>query len=117
MYVKSPASLNNSDAGLAHIYSLFNADRHTGLEPELQKKLADLDTFQQLLHQRLIKLCDGARPRIDEVQQFLNTLPVRCFGSIVHYCLFLYLTQVQNFIRQVVIIHVCGVTAKLSNFV
>ena len=105
MYVKSPASLNNSDAGLAHIYSLFNADRHTGLEPELQKKLADLDTFQQLPHQRLIKLRDGARLRIDKVQQFLNTLPVSCFGSIVHNGLFLHLTQMQDFFCQVVIVH------------
>ncbi len=91
--------------GIISYYSLFHADRHTGLEPEFQKKLADLDTFQQLPHQRLIKLRDSARLRIDEVQQFLNTLPVRCFGSIVHYRLFLHLTQVQDFFRQVIIVH------------
>ena len=45
------------------IILLFDADRHTGLEPELQKELADLDAFLHLLHQRLIKLRDGKKEK------------------------------------------------------
>ena len=57
--------------GIISFSSLFNADRHARLEPELQKKLADHDAFQQLLHQRLIKLRDGARLRINILTQLL----------------------------------------------
>ena len=70
--------------GIILLYSLFHADRHARLEPEFQKGLAGLDAFQQLLHQRLIKLRDGARLGIDEISQFPDSLLALVLGSLIH---------------------------------
>ena len=38
------------------------------------------------------------------MQQFLNTLPVRSFGGIVHDGLFLQSPQAQDFFRQIIVV-------------
>ena len=84
--------------------SLLNNNRCPGLKPELDKNIAYFHIFQQLPHQRPIKLRDGARLGINEVAKRLYTVPVLSFGSFVHISLLLLFTQQKYFFHKVIIV-------------
>ena len=48
------------------------------------------------------------------MQQFLNTLPVRSFGGIVHDGLFLQFPQAQDFFRQIIVVRAAFVLSISS---